>query len=282
MTAGKNKKAVDIVGITTASLGGIVSNHTAANQTADQMLKGVQPIASAKPKVAIVFAGAADEKAATSDDAVQYSIKALASSLQAAGARVYVEPSSPDLSTLMTANLRIGASSANATFIEPGSEIEGAPYRTALAEIVKLELNPAPAAAPTPAPTPSATPTPKVKVTKTPAAAPSPSPAETPRIQTELPSVDTGTSMTHTPEPKRGVFAAPTPAKAEDLITARETPKPKADEENTSGPRRVTKRGPEAEPATINMRPPPALKQFSPQKPVPRKNTDKKAPDLSR
>jgi hypothetical protein len=276
-TGAKGKKQhADIMEITTRTLGGRVHDFTSAGQTLETALKGMQPVLAARPQVAIVFGGAADEKAGTPDEQQQYSVKAIITSLKGAGARIYLVPSSPALATMTGANLRLAAE-PQATFIETGSDIAGRPYEDALEAIALAEQNPKAAATPTPAPSPVATETPRPKPQGTRA------PGTSTELQTSMPSLETtgGTAVSPTPAEKpHGVFSAPTPAKAEDLIS-RPTPKPVKEEEETTTPRLVTKRGSDAQ-ATINMRPPPALKNFSPQKPVPRKDTDKKAPDVAR
>lgn len=288
----KGKKHVDIVPLATAALGSSIVDLTTGGLTLDEMLKDIQPVMNAKPTVVVLFAGAADEKSATSDDAQQYALKAMATSLMRNGSRVYVVPSSPALSTLTAANLRIGATSAKASFIETGGEIAGTPYEEALAAIRKAEENPQPIETPAAVVQKTATPVPAPASQVTPSSAAAA--AVTPS-QTTLPPLGetTGTARVETAKDKKepsrsgGVFSSPTPARGDDLANQSvggENEKPKAKDEPTTvtGRQTVSKRGSEAEPAIINMRPLPALKNFEPKRPVMRKDTDRKAPDVAR
>lgn len=276
--AGKGKKQHPDVAGMARLLGGKVVDFTEPNQTLEETAKGLATAAGSRPDIAVLFAGAGDEKAGTKDQSQQKALKTIVGSLAGAGVRVYVVPSSPALGPLTTSNLRL-SSGGQATFIETGSQIAGRPYEEAIESISRAEKNPKPAATPMPVvtATPAAT---AARAAR--ASTPVPPVERAPQPRLAIPPLEETTPVAAKPgkEPSK-VFAAPTPAKSEDLVLSK-TPVVNETESQTTSSRFVTKRGPEAVPMTINMRPPPALKTFSPVKPVPRNDVNKKAPELAR
>ncbi|MGI8905519.1 MAG: hypothetical protein ACR2IE_03395 [Candidatus Sumerlaeaceae bacterium] len=257
LVAANRKKHVDLLAITTHTLGLDVHDFTTNAQVLEEIARESAPVISLKPTIVIVFAGAADEKLGTDDDRQQDWLKSIVNSFTSVATRVYIVPSSPSIGTLTAANLRLAASSTGATFIETGSQISGKPYEEAFQAIRGAEQNPAPTATP-------ATLTERL-----------------PQPRLALPPLDE-TTQSQSSEPK-GIFVAPTPASPDELVHKPATgAEQKAADAETTGRRTVTKRGAEAEPAIIPMKPLPALKSFSPKRPVPRKNTDKKAPEMAR
>lgn len=164
----------DAVATATELLGMTCNDKTKSGATIADIVKNAGDITAQKPRIVILFVGAADQKAKTSDDDMAAAVTSVTKVLAAAGARVYLVPSSINLDAAIVANLRIAASGVGAVFIEPGTEIGGHPYEEALADIARNEkegvarekaktaagMQPV---AKTPAPTP--TPAPSTQVT---------------------------------------------------------------------------------------------------------------------
>lgn len=264
---GRTKHPVlqNIAEITTAALGGTVIDQTQQSATLGDLVKTVETALSVKPEIVLILAGNGDETSGTSSQAQQNNLTSLGNAFASTRARVFVIPSSLSISASTSANLRIAASGAQITFIEPGPEFEGKPYQHALEEIRK-SLNEAPVT------TDSSQP-----------------------VRPEEQSAPTGSAGSNlTPElkaarkvspPKHGIFTAPTPASVEAEVsrpaTAPVTENQKK-EETVPFQRQVTKRGAEAKPETIWTKPLSPLKSFSPRKSASREEVNRKSPELSR
>lgn len=282
--SGRTEREADLTTAAVTELGGRILRFQNGKIPVAEMSTATQMVVKENPDIVIIFAGQGDAEAGTQDEKLQSATKKLAETFVQAGSRVYIAPSDPNLSTAVSANLRMGASQANVSYVDTGSEVAGRAYEDVFATIRRAEDNPA--AILTPQPTPAA----KLDALPPPADAATTSVAAT--VEPDA------TTLTATPAPKPGIFSAPTPAALETLLPgqADEEKRPSMAEETEAtpaGPKRgrpeagagrstVTRRGVEAEPETIEMRPPPALKPFEPQRPVPRKDVEKKAPAVSR
>jgi hypothetical protein len=144
--------AGEMVESATSILKGSVESMCERGQTVAALEKKIDSITKDKPTMVIVFAGAADQKAETDDDTVVKTLTAIATKIKEAGIDVYLIPSSPSISAGTSADLRLAATAAGATYIEPGNEIDGRPYEEAFENVVTAMKTPS--ADPEPKPTP--------------------------------------------------------------------------------------------------------------------------------
>lgn len=268
---GKNRKPVQLDRITTEILGGRVVDFTAPGASLTSISLRMAEVQNIKPTVVLLFAGGADSEAQVSDNDQRNQLTNLAKTLTAAGARVYVIPSALNLDTMVVANLRIASTAAGATYVDAGSDMGGRPYEEALEEVRSLESK-----APVPSPervlAPESTGSQQQEAT-----------------ETSLPPLTDGTASGDETTTTQGVFSPPRRATAEKLVasqvgedgTGDRKQKAAGDTNTTTSPRLVTKRGIDAS-ETIRMKPMPALKAFNPKRPVPRRDVDRKSPELAR
>lgn len=265
----------DLVGYTTSTLGGRVTDKTRHGALISAVADEAAGLFDTQPDIVIVFTGYADGKANTADDVQLDALKKIITGATQKGARVILVPSSTEVGAMVSANMRIAASDFGASFVPMGTEVSGRPFDEAF-EGIKLELageEPEAEAAtaksnPTSVtikggklqePTVEAVNTDEYKqrqvslqqeLNRVAGQADELEPIST--TDTELADEkvyeDTGTTATHTGYPDGGT---------------------------------LTKRGPEAR-ESINMRPLPAVKAFRPQIPVPRVEIHMKEPGLSR
>ena len=280
LQTGKKAEHSDTQAETKQVLGGNIIDKTTTGALVGELASKAADYKQQHPKIVIVFAGLADEKAKTPDDAQQQSLTLLINALAHDGTRVYLVPSSTQLSAGTNANLRLAASQSNGTYIDLGTEIGGHPLQEALNSI-HADLNRAGSKQPidiimTPVPAPESA------ILQAPV--PSANPAGTQPAQTyteqraslsnELShiagEVDSAPSA-GTSEPLDG-FSAP----QKTLVEVGDS----ASSVSQDGSQ-VVKRGAAAQ-ETINMRPLPPVKAFRPQLPVPRNEINKKEPALSR
>ncbi|MCX7018946.1 MAG: hypothetical protein WCK47_05595 [bacterium] len=120
-------------------LGRALNNQTTTGAKVAAILEQAKALAAQKPAWVTVFCGLADEKARTPDEAHLEALTAIGKTLVAAGARVYFAPSSPSMSAITVANLRIAADASGAMFIDTGTESAGQPYDEVLTRIRKTE-----------------------------------------------------------------------------------------------------------------------------------------------
>jgi hypothetical protein len=191
-TDGRKSEPKEILAAASAALDMEVDDQTEFREKAADTAKRLEGLLKSKPDAVIILTGAADERAKSKEDEVAAPLRDAARKASAAGARVYLVPSSPKLSASMVAGLRAAVAAGSAEFVDTGTEIGGTPYFDAFAEIRKMRE----AAA-------------AVAETKT--LAP---PAETPVVSGELqvPSVD------ETPSVGAPVAAAPDIASTRTIV----------------------------------------------------------------
>jgi hypothetical protein len=172
-------------------------------------------------------------------------------------------PSDPGLGASTISNLRLACTESGADFIETGGEVEGVPYDYAMAQILQLERDGTSRDSQATAPSPAFTPIPDPDIQ------PAPSP---------VPPIATSETL------KAG--NAIIPAKAEELVAQPIHTQPKSPEtsEEPQPPEesRRVQPGPGDKTATIRMKAPPALRRFSPNEPVNRRDVNSKVPAVSR
>jgi hypothetical protein len=267
----------DLGGVASGALGGTITDLTTAGLKMEQLAGMAKSEVSGKPDVALIFTGFSDEAAETSDTAQRKALGEVVAALRAKNnaMRIFLIPASTNVGAITSANLRLAATEANATFIPIGTEVAGQPYLDAIEE-VKAEL----AESLEPAET-----EPELQV------APRTAIIQGGQIKTgTAPTID----ETATYEQKKASLqqelervagqagdAAMMLPSLEDTATTGFVDSASTGTAMPPGGT-LTKRGTEAKDSSIKMKTLPAVKAFRPQIPVPRNEVDVKEPALSR
>jgi hypothetical protein len=142
---GKQPRIRDIITTASAILNANVVDATIPEEKLSDTANRIQSVLSSRPGAVIILSGRKDEKLATNDDAMRQSLTKIIQAFKQNNIQVFVVPSSTSVGAGVSGSLRVIATTTNASFIEPGTELAGHPYQEALGEISKA-LNVASAA----------------------------------------------------------------------------------------------------------------------------------------